>query len=57
MACRSFPPFYEEEKAGVCVSNPPQVSPTTTKEYLILFVLVGGFLGLIYYATKSKSLT
>jgi hypothetical protein len=57
MACRSFPPFYEEEKAGVCVRNPPKVRPTTTKDYVILFVLVGGILGLIFYASNPKSLS
>jgi hypothetical protein len=57
MACRSFPPFYEVEKEGVCVRNPPKVSPTSTKDYILLFVLLGGILGLIYYASNPKSLS
>ena len=50
MSCRSFPPFYEVEKEGVCVSTPPKVAPTSTKEYILLFVFAAGFAGLIYYA-------
>jgi hypothetical protein len=55
MACRSFPPFYEEEKAGVCVPNPPKAE-STTKDSIILLAFFAGIIGLFYYATKSKSL-
>ncbi len=55
MACKSYPPFNEVEKEGVCVSNPPKSS----NDYSILFVIgigivgLAGIVGLIYYATKK----
>jgi hypothetical protein len=55
MSCRSFPPFYEKEKDGVCVSTPPKIAPTSTKDYIMLFLLAAGFTGLILYAISNKS--
>jgi hypothetical protein len=57
MACKSYPPFNEVEKEGVCVSNPPKSS----NDYSILFVFgigivgIAGIVGLIYYATKKSN--
>ena len=53
MSCRSFPPFYEKEKDGVCVSTPPKVAPTSPKDYIILFVLTAGIIGLVFYSIKA----
>jgi hypothetical protein len=55
MNCRQYPPFYEVEQNGTCVSNPPKVAPDTAKDYIItgvFFAILFG--GIIYVINSSK---
>lgn len=51
--CRSFPPFYEKEVDGKCVSSPPTVAPDTKMDYIFTAVLIVGLFGIVYYAMQK----
>lgn len=54
MSCRTWPPFYEKEINGVCVSAPPKDTSTSLENWLGLFLIVAVITVPFYLASKSK---
>jgi flagellar biogenesis protein FliO len=56
MNCRTWPPFYELEVNGVCVTNPTGSQQETTFDNILgLGLIIGIFVVVGYGITKIKN--
>ena len=56
--CRTYPPYNEVEKDGVCVKKnyvPPTDKYDTLKGVLTITIVGFSILGMVYYLTKPTS--